>query len=232
MQNTQDKLDKQVAVISGGSTELAGAVALALTQHGARVCLCGKQPDLLELAATRIKTSGGECLTLVSELDNLEAAQTVLDETLRTFGRLDILIIVSPFWGGGMVHTHKLSTWDMVISANLREAFILTRVILPYFRAQKHGEIMSVGSDSGLGFYPQDGAYSVALHGLNALIELIRLENSEFGIRTHNLSPGLALADDLDMEGKPNLTTNNVSEWVVWLLTRPPHLRSNGPILI
>ncbi len=232
MENRTHKLEGQVALISGGSTELAGAVALALTQSGAQVCLCGKTPDLLELSAARIKAAGHKCLTLSSELDTLESAQAVLDETLQTFGRLDQLIMVSPFWGGGMIHTHNLNTWDLVMSANLREAFILSRVALPYFRAQKRGEIMSIGSDSGLGLYAQDGAYSVALHGLNTLLELIRLENSEHGIRVHSLSPGLALADKFDMEGKPNLTTNDVCEWVLWLLTRPSHLRANGPILI
>jgi hypothetical protein len=72
----------------------------------------------------------------------------------------------------------------------------------------------------------------VALHGLNTLMELIRVENAEYDVRAHILSPRLALSDDFDMTGKPNLTTQEVSEWVIRLLARPPHLRANGPILI
>ena len=52
------------------------------------------------------------------------------------------------------------------------------------------------------------------------------------GIRTHVLSPGVALTTDMDSEGNPALTTSNVAEWAVWLLTRPAHLRGNGPILV
>ena len=226
------RLDGQTALISGGSTELAGAVAFALALAGVRVCLCGRQADLLEISAGRIRAVGGQCLTVVSELDSLEAAQAVLDEALGVYDRLDLLILVSPFWGGGMIHSHKLQTWDLVMSANLREPFILSRVVLPVFREQRGGQIMAIGSDSGLGFYQQDGAYNVAMHGLNNLMELIRLENSDFGIRTHTLSPGLTLTDAFDMEGKPNLTTEDVCEWVLFLLTRPPHLRGNSPILI
>jgi len=232
MENKIQSLQGKTAIVSGGSTELAGAVALALAQAGAQVCLSGKQPDLLELSAARIRSAGGECLVLVSELDTLEAAQEVFERTRDALGSLDILIIVSPFWGGGQIHEHNIKTWDLVMSANLREPFLLSRAVLPHFRQQKHGEIMAIGSDSALGIYQQDGAFGVALHALNTLMELIRVENSEYGVRTHILSPALALSDAFDMTGKPNLTTRDVSEWVLWLLTRPPHLRSNNPILI
>lgn len=131
-----------------------------------------------------------------------------------------------------MIHSHNVKTWDMVMNANLREPFLMARAALPTLREQKHGEIMAIGSDSALGIYPQDGAFAVAMHGLTTLMELIRTENSEFGIRTHILSPGVAVSTPFDAEGKPNLTTNDVAEWVLWLLTRPSHLRGNSPILI
>ncbi|HNN14507.1 MAG TPA: hypothetical protein PKL78_13180, partial [Anaerolineales bacterium] len=89
-----------------------------------------------------------------------------------------------------------------------------------------------IGSDSALGVYPQDGAFAIAMHGLTTLMELIQAENSEFGIRTHLLSPGVAVSAPFNAEGKPNLTPDHISDWALWLLTRPDHLRGNGPILI
>jgi NADP-dependent 3-hydroxy acid dehydrogenase YdfG len=230
-------MDKQVlrgmaAIITGGSTEVAGAVAWTLAREGVQVCLCGRQADLLDLAADKIKAIGGTCLTRVSELDSLEAAGSVMEDAHTNFGRLDILIPISPFWAGGQIHNHSIKNWDLVFAANLREPFLMARAVLPLFRAQKHGEIMAIGSDSALGFYQQDGAYGVAMHALNALMGLIRAENAEFGVRTHILAPGVALTGDTDSEGKPALTPPHIAEWVVWLLTRPAHLRGNGPILI
>jgi NADP-dependent 3-hydroxy acid dehydrogenase YdfG len=70
------------------------------------------------------------------------------------------------------------------------------------------------------------------MHALTALMELIQKENQSFGIRTHILSPAVALTTETDSEGQPALTTSHVAEWVVWLLTRPEHLRGNGAILI
>ena len=220
------------AIITGGSTEVAGAVALALAHEGVQVCLCGKQADLLALAADKIEMSGGKCLTITSELDSLDAAKSVVDQTQKAFGRLDILILVSPFWAGGQIHEHNVRTWDLVLNANLREAFLMARAVLPVFRAQKRGEIMAIGSDSALGIYPQDGAYGVAMHALTALMELIKVENAELGIRTHILSPGVALTTDTDSDSKPALKASHVAQWAVWLLTRPAHLRGNGPIVV
>jgi len=117
-----------------------------------------------------------------------------------------------------------------VLDGNLRQPFLMARAVLPLFRAQKHGELLAIGSDSSLGAYPQDGAYGVALHGLNALMDLIRVENAEFGVRTHVLAPGVALTTERDSSGAPALTAAHVAEWAVWLLTRPAGLRGNGPI--
>jgi NADP-dependent 3-hydroxy acid dehydrogenase YdfG len=227
----QDLQDK-VAIITGGSTEVAGAVALSLAQEGVKICLCGKQADLLDLAAQKINAVGGTCITTISELDSLEAAVSVMEFARTNFGDLDILIIVSPFWAGGQIHNHSVRTWDLVMNANLRESFLMARAVLPVFREQRHGEIMSIGSDSALGIYEQDGAYGVAMHALTALMELIQKENQSLGIRVHILSPGVALTTETDSEGQPALTTSHVAEWVVWLLTRPEPLRGNGTILI
>jgi NAD(P)-dependent dehydrogenase (short-subunit alcohol dehydrogenase family) len=228
----KQSLRGKTAIITGGSTELAAAVSLELARAGVQIHLCGRQADMLDMAANAIKADGGICLTTVSEIESLENAEQIVQATREHFGAIDILALISPFWSGGLIHNHNVKSWDLVINANLREPFLMARSILPLFRNQGHGEIMAIGSDSGMGVFQQDGAYAVAMHGLKTLMELIHLENSEHGIRTHTLMPGLALSTPFDAEGNPNLTTNDVSEWVVWLLTRPDHLRGNGPILV
>ena len=228
----KNPLQGKTTIITGGSTELAGAVALALAQAGVNVCLCGRQADLLAISVEKIKQTGGQAFFVESSLGSLEEAQAVVDQTTAAYGALDILVLISPFWSGGMIHSHNVKTWDLVMDANLREPFLMARAALPILREQKHGEVMAIGSDSAMGIYQQDGAYAVAMHGLTTLMELIRAENTEFGIRTHILSPGLAVSAPFDAEGKPNLTTNDVAEWVLWLLTRPDHMRGNSPILV
>jgi NAD(P)-dependent dehydrogenase (short-subunit alcohol dehydrogenase family) len=211
--NSQD-LHGKAAIIIGGNTEIARAVALALVSRGVRICLCGSQKDLLELTAANCLAESGICFPIQSDLDTLEDAQSIVDQSLTAFKQLDILIMISPFWAGGQIHEHSIKTWDMVMEGNLRQVFLMARVVLPILRAQKHGEVMAIGSDSVLGIYPVDGAFSVAMHGLNALIELIRVENQEYGIRTHILCPGVASTSDVDSNGKPVLTASQVADWV------------------
>lgn len=81
-------MDKQdlhgkTAIITGGSSEIAGEVALALAREGVQVCLCGRNADLLEMAANKIKLLGGVCLAIVSDLDSLEAAESVVEQADR-----------------------------------------------------------------------------------------------------------------------------------------------------
>ena len=225
-------LHGKAALITGGSTEIACAVALALARAGVSICLCGREVSLLELAAGRVREAGGTCLTIVSDLEGLESAESVVEFACSGLGRLDILVLVSPFWAGGEIHVHSVRTWDLVLGANLREPFLMARAVLPLFRTQKQGEILAIGSDSALGIYKQDGAYGVAMHALTALMDLIRLENEELGIRTHVLAPGVALTTETDSEGRPALTASHVADWAVWLLTRPGHLRGSGPVRI
>jgi NAD(P)-dependent dehydrogenase (short-subunit alcohol dehydrogenase family) len=225
-------LHGNAALITGGSTEIAGAVALALARAGVSICLCGRDASLLDLAAGRVRASGGTCLTIVSELDRPEEVASVVDFVCAGLGALDILVLVSPFWAGGEIHAHSVRTWDLVLDANLREPFLMARAVLPLFRTHKQGQILAIGSDSALGIYKQDGAYGVAMHALTALMELIRLENEELGIRTHILAPGVALTTETDSEGRPALTAAHVADWAVWQLTRPGHLRGSGPVRI
>jgi NADP-dependent 3-hydroxy acid dehydrogenase YdfG len=228
----REELSGKVAIITGGSTEVAAAVALALAREGVQICLCGRQMDMLSLATEKIKAEGGNCLIHCSGLENLEDAEAVVEDARANLGEPDILIMVSPFWSGGQIHNHSVRTWDLVMDANLREPFLMARAILPSLREQKHGEIMAIGSDSAMGIYEQDGAYGVAMHALTALMKLIDVENKQYGIRTHILSPSLALTWDRDSQDKPALMPSHIAEWVLWLLTRPVHLRGNGPILI
>jgi NADP-dependent 3-hydroxy acid dehydrogenase YdfG len=227
-----NSLRGQVAIITGGSTEVAGAVAVALAREGVQVSLCGRAPDLLELAASSIRSFGGVCLPIASKLDSLEDAESVVAQTKEAFGRLDIVILVSGFWSGGFLHEHSVKAWDLVMSSNLREPFLMARAALPILRAQAHGEVMAIGSDSALANYQQDGAYGVALHGLNSMMDIMRIENADHGIRVHTLSPGLALTPSDDESEKKSLSASDIAEWAVWVLTRPSHLRSNGSILI
>ena len=76
------------------------------------------------------------------------------------------------------------------------------------------------------------GSTELAGGGVRQALAPIRAGNSALGIRVHTLGPGLTVTDEFNMHGQPTLLAAHVAEWVIFLLTRLPHLRANGPILI
>lgn len=225
-------LSGQVALVTGGGTPLAEAVCIALAQQGIRLCVQGPLAERLDALVAAVAAVGGQAVAAPGPLDTLNQAEALVGAALAAYGRLDLAIWIAPFWNGGLIHEHSVAVWDRVLSGNLREPFLLARAVLPMLREQGSGQILAIGSDSSLGAYARDGAFNVALHGLNALMDLIRIENAEHGIRVHVLAPGLAQTQTHDADGRPNLTIADVADWVVWVLTRPAHLRPNGPIVI
>ncbi len=226
------ELKGQVAVVTGGSTPLAEAIAVGLARVGVRVVVSGPVAERLDALVAAVATVGGQALAVPGPIDTLEQAGALVASAIQSFGRLDLVIWVTPFWNGGFIHEHSVAVWDRVLASNLREPFLLLRTVLPHLRGQGAGQIVAVGSDSSLAPYARDGAYGVALHGLNALMDVVRVENAEHGIRVHVLAPGLAQTQPRDADGQPNLTHQDVADWVLWVLSRPDHLRPNGPILI
>jgi len=225
-------LSGQVALVTGGSTPLAEAVCVALAQQGVHVVVTGPLADRLDSLVAAVAAVGGQAVPVPGPLETPAQAEALVSAALGAFGRLDLVVWIAPFWNGGLIHEHSVSVWDRVLAGNLREPFLLMRAALPVLREQGSGQILAIGSDSALGAYARDGAFNVALHGLNALMDLVRLENAEHGIRVHVLAPGLAQTQTHDADGQPNLTPADVAAWAVWVLTRPMHLRPNGPIVI
>ena len=225
-------LDGKVALITGGSTETAQAVALSLSEHGADICITGQQPEMLEGTASAIRAKGGRCLAFRADTTQVDDVARLVAATLEAFSRVDILILISALWGGGPIHAHSIKTWDLVMAANLRSNFLLARAALPTLRSQHTGQVIFVASESALQIYPEEGAYGVSMHALLHLGEYIRRENRDYGIQVNVLCPGLVLTPLEGQAKTASLTPEDISRWVIHLVTGRPDLDVASPILI
>lgn len=203
------------AIVTGGSTPLAEAIAVGLARFGVRVVVSGPVAERLDAVVVAVARIGGQALAVPGPIETLEQAGTTVASAIQAFGRLDLVIWITPFWNGGFIHEHSVAVWDRVLASNLREPFLLLRAALPHMRRQGAGQIVAVGSDSSLAAYARDGAYGVALHGLTVLMDVVRVENADHGIRVHVLAPGLAQTQPRDADGRPNLTHQDVADWVL-----------------
>jgi NADP-dependent 3-hydroxy acid dehydrogenase YdfG len=103
-------------------------------------------------------------------------------------------------------------------------------------RAQRQGHIINVSSESGLEYYEGNGAYGVSKHALNALGEYIQRENQEYGIRVDTICPGMVVTPMSDkakgLDRTKCLYPDDISDLIIWLLTKRQNLKIGRPILI
>lgn len=126
------ELKGQVAVVTGGSTPLAEAIAVGLARVGVRVVVSGPVAERLDALVAAVATVGGQALAVPGPIDTLEQAGALVASAIQSFGRLDLVIWVTPFWNGGFIHEHSVAVWDRVLASNLREPFLLLRTVLPH----------------------------------------------------------------------------------------------------
>lgn len=231
-----NRLDNQVAIVSGGGTGIGRAVALALAGEGARVAVCGRRVRPLQETVKAIEALKGQGLAIQADVAEAEAVQEVVDRTLETFGAVHILVNNAGIGGGGYIHAHDIESWDRVMAVNLRGPFLFARAVLPLMRAQRGGQIINISSESGLEYYQGDGAYGVAKHALNALGEYIQRENQDLGVRVNMICPGMVVTEMTEhtpgLKHEKCLQGEDIADLVVWLLTRRANVKIGRPILI
>ncbi len=191
------RLQGQVAVITGGGTGIGRSCAVALAAEGVRVAICGRRPEPLEDTAAMIKQRGAECLVVGADVSLWADVSSLTETILRTYGSIDILINNAAIAGRGYIHEHDIETWDQVMATNLRAPFLMARAILPIMRSKRKGHIVNISSEVGLEYYLGYGAYGVAKHALVALGEFIQRENQDRGIQVNTICPGVVLTDSV-----------------------------------
>lgn len=232
MENLNDK----IALITGGGTGIGRGIALAVAEKGAKVIVCGRRETPLNETVQAIWQQGGGAKPVQADVSQPEDVDRLVQATLEAYGSVDILVNNAGIGGGAPVHVHDIEDWDQVMAVNLGGPFLTCRAVLPIMRSQRRGHIINISSESGLEYYPGDGAYGVSKHALNALGEYIQRENQDLGIRVDTICPGMVVTEMT--HGSPGLDHDkclypqDIAELVVWLLTRRQNVKIGTPILI
>ncbi|HEX8544130.1 MAG TPA: glucose 1-dehydrogenase [Pseudomonas sp.] len=192
-------LDKQVALVTGGSSGLGAGAAKALAAAGAAVVInYNSQPEPAEKLAAQIIAEGGQAVAIGADVSQEDQVERLFAQTLEHFGRLDILVANSGLQKDASIFDMSLADWNKVIDVNLTGQFLCARSALRQFVAQgmhpevsrAMGKIIHMSSVHQLIPWAEHANYAASKGGIDLLMRTIAQEVGEKKIRVNSIAPG------------------------------------------
>jgi NAD(P)-dependent dehydrogenase (short-subunit alcohol dehydrogenase family) len=186
------RLDRKVALVTGGSAGIGRAIAIEFAREGAMVVITGRRKDLLEQVALEIERSGGRALAIAGDVTDKTHVRSAVTQTIQAFGALNVLVnnaAVGAF--GKLLHETDDATWDEQVAVNLTGVFQMTRAAVPHMLVHGGGSIVNISSVAALVGFPLSAAYSTTKGALNAFTRCVAMDYAKQGIRCNAVCPGL-----------------------------------------
>ena len=223
------KLDGKVSIVTGASHGLGRGIAQALAREGSSVVLAARSADQLREASDEIAAFGGRALPLTVDLRDEAQIDGLFAETLRAFGRLDILVNNAALLEGAPLDQFPTALWEQAIAVNLTAPFLCTRAAFRIMKGQGSGRIVNVASISAQRVRPHSASYSATKHALWGLTQVTALEGRAHGIACSCIYPGNIRTEarstaDSDFNREPMMTVAEVAEAVLFIVSQPPHV--------
>jgi NADP-dependent 3-hydroxy acid dehydrogenase YdfG len=237
----RQRLDGQVAWVTGAGSGIGEAVAIALAREGAVVSLTGRTAAKLDKVAETIRATGGKAVVLAADVGKASDVHAAAQRLETEAGRIDILVnnaglnIAKRRWS-----QLTSESVDAVTQTNLASAFHCVIAALPIMRRQKSGLLIHTSSMSGRFISPLSGAiYTATKHGVVAMSHTINLEECTNGIRSTVFCPGEVATPILDDRPNPPsaevrakmLQPADCADLICYIAGLPAHVCMNEVLL-
>ncbi|WP_165189677.1 SDR family oxidoreductase [Caulobacter soli] len=183
-------LSGKVALVTGASSGIGEAAAIALAQAGVQVALSARRTDRLDDLVRRIEAAGGKALALPGDVSVEGQAVAAVEDTIARLGRIDILVNSAGVIQAGGVESLPTEEWRRVIDINLMGTLYTCKAAIGPMKAQGAGDIINISSTAGRRAAGVFGPYSTSKFGLTGLTEGLRQEVGGAGIRVSIVEPG------------------------------------------
>jgi NAD(P)-dependent dehydrogenase (short-subunit alcohol dehydrogenase family) len=183
------------ALVTGASSGIGRACALALGAQGAHVVVTGRREDRLTEVVRSIEASGGQAVAATGDVRDQAVCGAWVATAVERFGGLDALVNAAGVIGPalGVLGTEP-AEWDRMVDSNLRSVFLLTRAAAPELIKRK-GSVVSISSVAGLRPYAGLLAYCVSKAGVDMFTQCAALDLAPHGVRVNAVNPGVVVTE-------------------------------------
>ena len=247
---TAARLDGTVALVTGASSGIGEATALAPAGQGAAVALAARRRDRLEDLAERVRQAGGTPLVLEVDVTQEQQAREAVERTVAGLGRLDTLVNNAGVMLLGPMESAPVEEWQRMVELNVLGLMYCAHAALPHLlSAAKDGprqvaDMVNISSVAGRVARSGSGVYNATKFGVGAFSEGLRQEVTKRHVRVSLVEPG-AVATELAGHNRPEvlesirtrfagverLQAEDVADAVAYVVTRPRHVAVNEVLI-
>ena len=235
----------KVAIITGASSGIGYATALALSKAGAKVAIGARRVDRLEELAKKISTDGGEVFYQKLDVTQRSECENFAKAVLEKWGSIDILVNNAGLMPLSLFKSLKVDEWDRMIDVNIKGVLYCTGSVILHMKEKKSGHIVNLSSVAGRTVFPTGTVYCATKHAITAFSEGLRQEfSARSNIRVTSVEPGVVateLTDTITDESLQGFIENakkmqalhaeDIANAILYAVESPSHVNVNEVLI-